>query len=68
MLDIFVGFLELNELPGGVGDQVPLTVREAIGGGIWPIVRHEIRAGRGSELVGLAPTIIDFATIPFGQR
>jgi hypothetical protein len=68
MHDVFVGFLELDELPGGRGDQLPLTVREAIGDRIWTIVRHEIQAGRGSELVGLAPTIIDFATIPFGAE
>jgi AcrR family transcriptional regulator len=66
MLDAFVGFLELDQLPDGAGEQLPLTVREAIGGGIWSIVRHEIQAGRGSGLVGLAPAIIDFATIPFG--
>jgi AcrR family transcriptional regulator len=67
MLDVFVGFLEIDELPDGAGKQPPLTVREAIGGGIWTIVRHEIQAGRGAQLAGLAPVIIDFATIPFGQ-
>jgi hypothetical protein len=34
--------------------QPPLTVREAIGGGIWSIVRHEILAGRGAQLAELA--------------
>jgi AcrR family transcriptional regulator len=68
MLDVFVGFLDPARLPPGAAGQPPLSVREAIGGGIWSIVRHEILAGRGARLAELAPAIIDFATIPFGRE
>lgn len=68
MLDLFVGFLEPEELPRGAERRPPRTAREAIGGGLWAIVRQEIQAGRGSRLVEAVPGMVDFATIPFGFR
>jgi AcrR family transcriptional regulator len=67
-LDAFVGFIEPAELPSEAGRMPPRSVREAIGGGIWAIIRTEIGAGRGDRLAELAPVIVDFGTIPFGVR
>jgi AcrR family transcriptional regulator len=68
MLDLFVGFIEPAELPAEAERLPPRSVREAIGGGIWTIVRQEIQAGRGDTLVDRAAAIINFAALPFGVR
>jgi AcrR family transcriptional regulator len=68
MLDLFVGFLEPARLPAEAQRLPPRTVREAIGGGIWAIVRQEIQAGRGDRLADRAAAIVDFAVLAFGVR
>ena len=61
----FMGFLSPAALPAGV-KPAPEAVVEAIGGGIWTVLQHEVAAGRGESLPDLAPEILDFALVPFG--
>ncbi len=61
----FMAFLSPAALPDGVGP-MPEIVVEAIGGGIWTVISHEIAHGRAESLPALAPEIADFALAPFG--
>jgi hypothetical protein len=38
---------------------------EAIGGGAWAVIQHEIAAGRRAGLPQRAPEIVEFAVAPF---
>jgi AcrR family transcriptional regulator len=63
----FTSFLSPSEneplLPGR--QRVPEAITEALGGGIWAVIQHEITEGRRSELPSLAPEIVEFAITPF---
>lgn len=50
-------------LPGR--QRVPGPIVEALGGGTWAVIQHEITAGRVAELPDLAPEIVEFAITPF---
>ncbi len=63
--DRFTAFLEPGALPAGV-EARPAVVVEAIGGGIWAVIQHEIAHGRAQSLPALAPQIVDFVLVPFG--
>ncbi|MBA3866188.1 MAG: TetR/AcrR family transcriptional regulator [Solirubrobacterales bacterium] len=68
MLDAFIGFLEPEELPAEVPLRPPRVVLEALAGGIWAVVEHEVAAGRGDSLAELAPELIDFVLVAFGTE
>ena len=40
-------------------------ILEAIGGGTWGVIQHEIAAGRRRQLPEIAPEIVEFAIVPF---
>ena len=63
----FTGFLEPEALPDGLAALPPVVV-EAIGGGMWAVIQHEIAAGRLSSLPEIAPEISAIALTPFGPR
>jgi hypothetical protein len=63
----FTAFLEPEALPEGLTAQPPVVV-EAIGGGMWAVIQHEIAAGRLSSLPEKAPQIAAIALTPFGPR
>ena len=44
---------------------VPAVILEAIGGGTWAVIQHEIAAGRRQELPQRAAEITEFAMAPF---
>ena len=50
----FTGFLDPRAVPEGLAPLPPVVV-EAIGGGMWGAIQHEIAAGRLSELPDKAP-------------
>ena len=39
---------------------------EAIAGGIWAVIQHEISEGRAETLPDLLPEILDIILLPFG--
>jgi AcrR family transcriptional regulator len=47
------------------GDAVPGVILEAIGGGTWAVIQHEIAAGRRALLPERAPEVVEFAVAPF---
>ena len=63
----FTGFLSPDDdaplLPGR--QRVPEAIAEALGGGIWALIQHEITAGRRAGLPDIAPQIAEFAITPF---
>ncbi len=63
----FTGFLEPKALPDGLTPLSPVVV-EAIGGGMWAVIQHEIAAGRLSSLPRKAPEIAAIALTPFDSR
>jgi AcrR family transcriptional regulator len=63
----FTGFLEPEALPDGLAALPPVVV-EAIGGGMWAVIQHEIAAGRLSSLPQKAPEISAIALTPFDSR
>ena len=63
----FTGFLEPKALPDGLAPLSPVVV-EAIGGGMWAVIQHEIAAGRLSSLPRKAPEIAAIALTPFDSR
>lgn len=61
----FTAFLEPANLPAGAPPLSPVVV-EAIGGGMWGVVQHEI-AHRGEATLGdRAAEIADIALVPLG--
>ena len=63
----FTGFLQPEALPDGLAALPPVVV-EAIGGGMWAVIQHEIAAGRLSSLPQKAPEISAIALTPFDSR
>lgn len=58
-----MAFLAPDSLPPGI-ERLPPVVVEAIGGGIWTIVQHEIVHDRTRMLPRLAPALLDFVFAP----
>ena len=63
----FTAFLEPQALPPGVAPLPPVVV-EAIGGGMWAAIQHEIAAGRLSSLPEKASEVAAVALTPFATR
>jgi len=63
----FTGFLSPDAdaplLPGR--QPVPESIAEALGGGIWAVIQHEITEGRRAELPEIGPQVAEFAVTPF---
>jgi len=63
----FTGFLSPSAdeplLPGR--QRVPEAIVEALGGGIWAVIQHELNEGRGESLPDLAPEVTEFVITPF---
>ncbi len=64
----FTSFLEPDALPDGLGAPVPAVVIEAIGGGVWAVIQHEIAHERVASLPQLAPQIARIVLAPLGAR
>lgn len=63
----FTSFLEPEALPADVRP-LPPVVSEAIGGGIWAVIQHEIAGGRLLTLPDMAPEISALALTPLYSR
>ncbi len=63
----FTSFLEPEALPAGV-KPLPPVISEAIGGGIWAVIQHEIAGGRLLTLPDMAPEICALALTPLYSR
>jgi AcrR family transcriptional regulator len=59
----FISFLGPADPPEGKA--VPPLILEAIGGGTWAVIQHEIAAGHREGLSRLAPEIAEFVIVPF---
>lgn len=66
MLDVFAAFLRPDPLPKVAEKRPPPVVVEAIAGGIWAAVEHQVVTGNGDSLPELAAAILDIALVPFG--
>ncbi len=63
-LDAFTAFISPERMPSEYSRELPAAVREAIGGGIWGVIQHELHNGRRAELPQLAPEITRLALAP----
>jgi AcrR family transcriptional regulator len=61
----FSRFLQPEALPDGLGP-LPNVAIEAIGGGMWSVIQHEIAHDRRESLPELAPQIAELARAPLG--
>jgi AcrR family transcriptional regulator len=59
------GFISFLAPSPPQGRSVPPVILEAIGGGTWAVIQHEIAAGRRRQLPEIAPEIVEFAIVPF---
>ncbi len=50
--------------PGAFERELPAVVQEAIGGGVWGVLQHELYHGRRAGLPELAPEIVRLALAP----
>lgn len=66
VLDHFTALIDLAAA-GGSSARDSVTIREAIGSGIWSVVQHEIFHGRRAELPQLAPEITRLALAPLSD-
>jgi AcrR family transcriptional regulator len=64
VLDGFTALLEPESGPPQPGEEVPAVIHEAVGSGIWAVIRHEIAHGRRAELVEMVPVIVTLAMAP----
>ena len=62
----FTSFFEPDALPAALGRVLPEVVIEAIGGGMWAAIQHEIAHGRLEALPELAPKIAFLSLAPLG--
>jgi AcrR family transcriptional regulator len=65
MLIPFTAFMQPQPFPSRANTRPPAVAIEAIAGGIWAVVQHEISSGRSESLPELAPEILDFILLPF---
>jgi AcrR family transcriptional regulator len=61
----FTAFLAPEALPAGITAPSEVVV-EAIGGGMWAVMQHEIAQGRAESLLQLAPELTRIALAPLG--
>jgi AcrR family transcriptional regulator len=66
MLSLFTAFMQPDPLPPEAKTKPPKVVIEAIAGGVWAVIQHEITAGRGDSLPDLLPEMLDIVLLPFG--
>jgi AcrR family transcriptional regulator len=60
------GFITyLGPAPPPAGKAVPQVILEAIAGGTWAVIQHEIAAGRREQLPEIAPQVVEFAIVPY---
>ena len=65
VLSGFTSYLEAEPDSAGTGGPVPKVIGDAIVGGVWALIQHEIHSGRLSELPLRAPQIAEFTMSPF---
>jgi AcrR family transcriptional regulator len=53
-----------NDAPGGIGGSAPGCVVEAIGGGCWFAIQHDLARGNASSLPERAPELARIALLP----
>jgi AcrR family transcriptional regulator len=61
----FTAYLEAEPGAPGSSRPVPKVIGDAIVGGVWAVIQHEIHSGRLSELPLRAPQIAEFTMSPF---
>jgi AcrR family transcriptional regulator len=61
----FTAFLGPGGLPAGI-EAPPEIVIEAIGGGIFAVIQHEITHGRAEALPRIGPELAGFVLLPYG--
>jgi AcrR family transcriptional regulator len=66
---ILGGFTSFFSADAGADGGVTLqpVILEALGGGTWAVIQHEIAAGRRDELPQRAPEIVEFVVAPFAE-
>ena len=65
-LEAFGAFLDPTAVGAKSPRRPPAVVIEAISGGAWAVIQHEIAAGRASTLPALGPRIARLVLVPFG--
>jgi AcrR family transcriptional regulator len=65
-LEAFTLYLHPESFGARAPNQVPPVTLDAIGGGIWSAIQHELEHGRASSLPQLAPQFAAIALVPFG--
>ncbi len=63
-LNTFTAFLTSEGSPAALPGELPDIVREAIGGGVFGVIQHELHFGRRAELAALAPEITRLSLSP----
>jgi AcrR family transcriptional regulator len=63
-IERFTAAIKVQELPEEFGEPVSEVIREAIGGGIWAVIQHEIAEDRAASLPELAPEVLNLALTP----
>ena len=61
----FTSFFSADAGVEGAGVAVPPVILEALGGGTWAVIQHEIAAGRCERLPQQAAEIVEFVVAPF---
>jgi AcrR family transcriptional regulator len=64
-LGSFTAYLHPESFGARTPNQVPPVTVEAIGGGIWSAIQHELEHGRAQSLAALAPQFAALALAPF---
>jgi AcrR family transcriptional regulator len=65
-LEAFTAYLHPASFDAATPRQVPPVTIDAIGGGIWVAIQHELEHGRAESLPALAPQLAALALTPFG--
>lgn len=65
-LEAFTAYLRPESFGASAPRQVPPIAVDAIGGGIWAAIQHELAHGRAHSLPQLAPQLAALALTPFG--
>jgi AcrR family transcriptional regulator len=64
-LEAFTAYLRPESFDASAPQEVPAVTRDAIGGGIWAAVQHELAHDRSRSLPALAPQFAALALAPF---
>jgi AcrR family transcriptional regulator len=64
LMDRFIELLKESARANGVEPPPPIIL-EAIGGGIWAVIEHELNEDRAAQLPQLAGKLLDFILVPF---